>query len=252
MQLSCRGWHSWPGQLAGLLILVVLLVQLRTRMEDGNTKERRVTKVIAKQLRGSDEVESVRITFKKEGVIGKGSFGVVQLVRLHRVCPVGGEEEGQRPVPKLRARFAMKTVVARHKESRELGILKQLNHPNIVPLRFFFYSHSKTGTSAMHSVPPTPVSVPPGQGTLLNLLFDVQPSTMYDLLGELEGRGELMSRSVIHCVRLVKPTIQGPASRLRPPADPGPGLPARPGHRPPGPQAQEPAGQAAEWPPPDL
>ena len=52
--------------------------------------QRRVTKVIAKQVRSGDGLDSVRITFKKEGRIGKGSFGVVEMVRLHKVTPLGG------------------------------------------------------------------------------------------------------------------------------------------------------------------
>ena len=67
----------------------------------------------------------------------------------------------------------MKTVGVKQGESRELGILKQLDHPNIVPLRFFFFSNAKSG-----------------QGTTLNLLFDAQPTTVYDALGELASRGQ--------------------------------------------------------------
>ena len=130
---------------------------------------RMVTKVLAKRVTRAKEVETVRLTFKREGVIGKGSFGVVQLVRLQRVSPVHGDVEGSgRPT-----RLAMKTVGVKQRESRELGILKQLDHPNIVPLRFFFFSNAKSG-----------------QGTTLNLLFDAQPTTVYDALGELASRGE--------------------------------------------------------------
>ena len=67
----------------------------------------------------------------------------------------------------------MKTVGVKQRESRELGILKQLDHPNIVPLRFFFFSNAKSG-----------------QGTTLNLLFDAQPTTVYDALGEMASRGQ--------------------------------------------------------------
>ena len=54
---------------------------------------RLVTKVLAKRVTKAKEVETVRLTFKREGVIGKGSFGVVQLVRLQRVSPVHGDGE---------------------------------------------------------------------------------------------------------------------------------------------------------------
>ena len=63
------------------------------------------TKVIAKQLDPTNKLSTVRITFKKEGVIGKGSFGVVRLVRLHRVSAVEGEAEAEaRRRPTLRHR----------------------------------------------------------------------------------------------------------------------------------------------------
>ena len=135
---------------------------------------RRVTKVLAKRVTNTKEVEAVRLTFKREGVIGKGSFGVVQLVRLQRVSPVEGNGEGSSCIKPTR--LAMKTVVVKQRESRELGILKQLAHPNIVPLRYFFFSNAKAGP-----------------GITLNLLFDAQPTTVYDALEELAGRGEVWS-----------------------------------------------------------
>ena len=111
-------------------------------MEGGRAERRMFTKVMAKQLDATNQLNTVRITFKKEGVIGKGSFGVVQLVRLHRVSAVEGEAE---VVARHHTRLAMKTVVTKSRESRELGILKTLSHPNIVPLRFFFYTKSGGG-----------------------------------------------------------------------------------------------------------
>ena len=132
--------------------------------------------MLAKRVNKAKEVETVRLTFKREGVIGKGSFGVVQLVRLQRVSPVHGEGvEGSSCSIRPTTRLAMKTVAVKQKESRELGILKQLDHPNIVPLRFFFFSNAKSGQ---------------GTGTTLNLLFDAQPTTVYDALGELASRGK--------------------------------------------------------------
>jgi len=135
---------------------------------------KRVTKVLAKRVTKTKEVEAVRLTFKREGVIGKGSFGVVQLVRLQRVSPVEGNGEGSSCIKPTR--LAMKTVVVKQRESRELGILKQLAHPNIVPLRYFFFSNAKAGP-----------------GITLNLLFDAQPTTVYDALEELAGRGDVWS-----------------------------------------------------------
>jgi hypothetical protein len=50
-------------------------------------------------------------------------------------------------------RLAMKTVVAKCRRSRELLILRKVRHPNIVQLRFFFFSHAKSGGGTC-SLPP--------------------------------------------------------------------------------------------------
>lgn len=149
-----------------------------------------VTKVSAKQIalhekdegKTSDsaalsDINSVRITFKKEGLAGKGTFGVVQIVRLLKVTSAESDE----PVTQaMGQRLAMKTVVAKCTKSRELMILRKVRHPNIVQLRFFFFSHAKSGC-----------------GTLLNILFDLQPTTVYDMITQLQEREELFPREEV-------------------------------------------------------
>ena len=200
---------------------------------------RRVTKVLAKRVTKTKEVEAVRLTFKREGVIGKGSFGVVQLVRLQRVSPVEGNGEGSSCIKPTR--LAMKTVVVKQRESRELGILKQLAHPNIVPLRYFFFSNAKAGP-----------------GITLNLLFDAQPTTVYDALEELAGRGDVWSSEEVAQYGSQLAAGLSSLSSLMMSIDchqrrPGDhismtrrGLPALPVHRTQGHQAQKPTSQAGD------
>ena len=148
-------------------------------------RDRVVTKVIAKQIAHHDHQENndsgapidfntVRITFKKEGIAGKGTFGVVQIVRLLKVTSAGSD---QAVTQTQRQKLAMKTIIVKRRDSRELLMLRKVRHPNIVPLRFFFFSHAKTG-----------------EEKLLNLIFDLQPTTVYDMINHLQQREELWPR----------------------------------------------------------
>ena len=93
--------------------------------------------------------------FRKEGLLGRGTFGVVQTVCVLKVSK--GEEEPA----KWSHRFAMKTVHLKSSTSRELMLLRKVNHPNIVKIRFFFFSVCKLS----------------GQRQL-NLLFDCLNGTL--------------------------------------------------------------------------
>jgi len=150
-------------------------------------RDRVVTKVTAKQIALDEsknaecddsgvlsDFTSVRIVFKKEGLAGKGTFGVVQIVRILKVTPAESDEANTKTMPQ---RLAMKTIVVKCRKSRELLMLRKVRHPNIVQLKFFFFSHAKTSGE-----------------TLLNILFDLQPTTVYDMITQLQQREELMPR----------------------------------------------------------
>jgi len=88
--------------------------------------------------------------YKPERVIGNGSFGVVYLAR----APDGSEM------------VAIKKVLQDKRfKNRELQIMKQLNHPNVVSLRHCFYSR---GDKA--------------EEVYLNLVLDYVPETVYRMI----------------------------------------------------------------------
>jgi len=130
-------------------------------------QQRLVTKVLAKKIihenlqQGKQEVGSVRIVFRKDGIAGKGTFGVVQKVKILKITNVDTASNTEAEIEYL----AMKTIQLKKKESRELLMLKKLNHENIINLRYFYFSQSK-------GISEGPI--------LLNLLFDIQPTTFHE------------------------------------------------------------------------
>ena len=139
-------------------------------------RDRVVTKVTAKQVATCQDsgvpsdFTPVKITFRKEGLAGKGTFGVVQKVQLLKVVPAVSEEDTSKAVQES---LAMKTVVVKCRKNRELLMLRKVRHPNIVQLRYFFFSHAKTSGE-----------------TLLNIFFDLQPTTVHDMINQLLEREE--------------------------------------------------------------
>ena len=98
---------------------------------------------------------------KKCSILGVGCFGVVFSARVRRV-DVGAENARTRPAAADSENLALKIILAsdpqikitseyfasnswhfppqvKRRESRELSLLKRLNHPNVVRLRFFFF-----------------------------------------------------------------------------------------------------------------
>ncbi|GIQ81312.1 hypothetical protein KIPB_002254 [Kipferlia bialata] len=91
------------------------------------------------------------LTITPERAIGSGSFGVVFLARL---SPSG------EPV-------AVKKVLQdRRYKNRELQIMKELNHPNILHLRHFFFSSPANRSDELY----------------LNLVLNYVPETVYSIL----------------------------------------------------------------------
>jgi len=91
----------------------------KTSSRDGG----KVTTVIATPGQGQDQPEEVSYTDTK--VIGNGSFGVVYQAKLVDTSEL----------------VAIKKVLQDKRfKNRELQIMRKLDHPNIVKLRYFFYS----------------------------------------------------------------------------------------------------------------
>lgn len=65
------------------------------------------------------------MTYSDLKVVGNGSFGVVFLAKLHET----------------NEQVAIKKVLQDKRfKNRELQIMRKLNHPNIVKLKYYFYS----------------------------------------------------------------------------------------------------------------
>lgn len=107
------------------------------------------------QQKSSSELANVRIVFRKDGIAGKGTFGIVQRVKILNISEIDpcandvkkgtfmnvfinnlehyltkGEEVFGKEY------LAMKTVQLKKKESRELHMLKKISHENIINLRY--------------------------------------------------------------------------------------------------------------------
>jgi len=112
-----------------------------------------------------------KINFIKDGIAGKGTFGIVQKVRVlsknnnHEEAGSSNYEE----------HLAMKTVQLKRKESRELMILKKINHRNIVKLRYYYFSYTRDFSD---------------KKLFLNLLFNIQPTTFFDEISRRELENE--------------------------------------------------------------
>lgn len=134
-----------------------------------------MTKVLAKRLTPSDssqgnDVDVVRLVFRKDGLTGKGTFGLVQRVRILKVNNVN--ESSVKDEKHHEETLAMKIISVRRKESRELFILRKLNHINIIKLRYFYFSSpTRAGSDQIR----------------LNLIFDLQPTTFHE---EILRRGQ--------------------------------------------------------------
>jgi len=134
---------------------------------------RKVTKVLARKIIHQNLREElsenccVRIIFRKDGIAGKGTFGLVQKVKILKITNVDSDsmETSDSGTSFEFEYLAMKTVQLKKRESRELIMLKKMNHENIINLRFFYFSHSKSLTDG---------------NIYLNLLFDIHPTTFHD------------------------------------------------------------------------
>lgn len=142
---------------------------------DNKDHHRLVTKVLAKKIfhgndhsqKSSSELANVRIVFRKDGIAGKGTFGIVQRVKILNISEIdpcaNDVKKGEEVFGK--EYLAMKTVQLKKKESRELHMLKKISHENIINLRYFYFSHPKSLTEG-------PI--------MLNMLFDILPTTFHD------------------------------------------------------------------------
>lgn len=105
----------------------------------------KVTTVVATIGYGPDTM--VELSYMDTKVIGQGSFGVVFTAKM---LPSGEQ-------------IAIKKVLQdRRFKNRELQIMRKLKHPNIINLRYFFYSSGEKR-----------------EEVFLNLVMDCMPDTLY-------------------------------------------------------------------------
>lgn len=139
-------------------------------------------KIRARRPCGSDPGTETRIWLKREEVskqtrlanmawvtgwgclqiIGCGNFGLVFKVRVRAATQ-----------PSKRQSLALKVIRVKRRESRELSLLKTLNHPNVVKLHLYsfnFYSYFDEESQKV------------SKELCCNLFFDFMPTTLYDLL----------------------------------------------------------------------
>jgi len=133
-----------------------------------------VIKVQAKRIEHEDLDTLVlpeKLNLIKDGIAGKGTFGIVQKVRVL----TKNNDTDDAGSSNYEEHLAMKTVQLKKKESRELMILKKINHRNIVKLRYYYFSYTRDFSD---------------KKLFLNLLFNIQPTTFYDEIARREFEDE--------------------------------------------------------------
>lgn len=106
---------------------------------------RQTTTVVATHARGPDT--QVEVSYSDLKVVGNGSFGVVFLAKL--------QDTGEQVAIK-------KVLQDKRFKNRELQIMRKLTHPNIVKLKYFFYSGGEKKDELY-----------------LNLILEYVPETVY-------------------------------------------------------------------------
>lgn len=107
---------------------------------------RQMTTVVASVAQDGVD-QQVEVSYSDQKVVGNGSFGVVYLAKL---------QENNEPV-------AIKKVLQDKRfKNRELQIMRKLTHPNIVKLKYFFYSGGEKKDELY-----------------LNLILEYVPETVY-------------------------------------------------------------------------
>lgn len=139
----------------------------------------RTIKVLAKVPTQPDKDNSavlsqcVRLTFRKTTLLGAGCFGIVFGAKVLNVAVrkrINGSDE-EETVDAPEQNVALKIVVVKQKrENRELSILRQLDHPHIVRLLYYYF---RTSPSAEDNEPCE---------QCLNLVFEQLPTTLFDVL----------------------------------------------------------------------
>ena len=148
------------------------------------SESRKTSRVLAKKVfyprdsgaDGTPTVQPRQISFSRGDILGAGCFGVVFRSRVRKVTETGSDRTN------LVKEYAHKVIVVKRRESRELAILKTLNHENIVRLKYYFYSsHYNEDTNTKE--------------LCCNMFFELLPTTLFD---ELTRRGHFPEPEALH------------------------------------------------------
>lgn len=138
-------------------------------MSGGSEGDQRSSRLSGTGGRYANRISSITRTYEIGRVLGNGSFGVVCEAR----CADTGEQ------------VAIKKVLQdpRYK-NRELDVMKQLFHPNIVSLKDYFYTEGRTQDGE-------------GIQRYLSVVMEFVPETVYKVLKGYARNGHYMPMSLV-------------------------------------------------------
>ncbi|TRY61366.1 hypothetical protein TCAL_07975 [Tigriopus californicus] len=113
--------------------------------------------------------ESVKLCYQRGPIVGSGCFGLVFKVKIRKF---GFRLDEHFQSNSNMDQAALKIVVVKRRENRELSILKTLNHENIVKLHFYSFSR--------HDVDHEEAADGPMEEVCLNMFFEFMPLSLFD------------------------------------------------------------------------
>ena len=121
-----------------------------------NPEKENTNNLISKEKENEKEKEENSFTYNATEVIGSGSFGVVYMAKIVETSEI----------------VAIKKVFQdKRYKNRELQILKELNHPNVINLRNHFFSKGDKP-----------------QEVYLNCVMDYLPMTLYKYIKSIKNK----------------------------------------------------------------
>lgn len=112
--------------------------------------------------------EAVKLCYQRGPIVGSGCFGLVFKVKIRKF---GFRLDEHFQSNSNMDQAALKIVVVKRRENRELSILKTLNHENIVKLHFYSFSRHDVDNEDTDG---------PIEEICLNMFFEFMPFSLYD------------------------------------------------------------------------